>query len=80
MSWMRYLRRGWWNAERARELQAHLDGEIDEHIARGMTLDEARNAAPAAPWTVRAGSACRVRQFGEPAVGEGGRVSSPRTS
>src|SRR3989475_11309128 len=45
MSWMRFLRRGRWDDERARELQAHLEIEIDENVARGMAPDEARFAA-----------------------------------
>jgi putative ABC transport system permease protein len=45
MGWRRYLWRRWWDEERARELQAHLDIEIDEHIARGVPPDEARHAA-----------------------------------
>jgi putative ABC transport system permease protein len=45
MGWRRFLRRGWWDQERARELQVHLDIETDDNIARGMPPDEARQAA-----------------------------------
>jgi putative ABC transport system permease protein len=45
MGWRRFFRRGWWDAERAKELQAYLDIETDENIARGMPPDEARAAA-----------------------------------
>jgi len=42
MSWLRFLRRDRWDRERARELEAHLQIETDENIARGMSPDEAR--------------------------------------
>ncbi|HEY6356669.1 MAG TPA: ABC transporter permease, partial [Vicinamibacterales bacterium] len=45
MSWQRFLRRGTWDDERARELKAHLEHEIDDNLARGMAPDEARAAA-----------------------------------
>jgi putative ABC transport system permease protein len=45
MSWLRYLRRTKWDAERARELEAHLLIETEENIARGMAPEEARFAA-----------------------------------
>lgn len=45
MGWTRYFRRERWNQERERELQAYLETETDENIARGMTLEEARYAA-----------------------------------
>lgn len=45
MAWMRFFRRERWDHERERELQAYLDIETDENIARGMTPDEARFAA-----------------------------------
>ena len=45
MGLARFFRRGRWDAERARELQAHLAHEIDDNLARGMTPDEARRAA-----------------------------------
>ncbi len=45
MGWMRYLRRAKWDEERERELQAYLDLETEENIARGMTPEEARYTA-----------------------------------
>jgi hypothetical protein len=44
MSWLRYFRRRYWDQERSRELQAYLDIETDENIARGMPPEEARYA------------------------------------
>ena len=41
----RFLKRGWWDAERARELDAYLAAETDDNIARGMTPGDARAAA-----------------------------------
>lgn len=45
MSWSRFLHRGRWDAERARELEDYLAHEIDDNIARGMTREEATYAA-----------------------------------
>src|SRR5262245_59785774 len=45
MSWRRYLRRGRWDDERAREIDAHLAIETDDNMARGMSPSEARLAA-----------------------------------
>ncbi len=45
MAWMRFFRRERWDQERERELQAYLEIETDENIARGMTSEEARFAA-----------------------------------
>jgi putative ABC transport system permease protein len=45
MSWLRFFRRERWDHERQRELQAYLEIETDENIARGMTPEEARHAA-----------------------------------
>lgn len=45
MSWARFFRRKYWDQERARELEAYLDIETDENIARGMSPGEARYAA-----------------------------------
>ena len=45
MSWTRYFRRRHWDEERARELEAYLETETDENIARGMSSEEARYAA-----------------------------------
>jgi predicted permease len=45
MSWTRFFRRRFWDEERARELEAYLETETDENIARGMSPEEARYAA-----------------------------------
>jgi putative ABC transport system permease protein len=45
MSWIRFFRRRRWDEERARELEAYLDIETDENIARGMSAEDARYAA-----------------------------------
>jgi putative ABC transport system permease protein len=45
MGWMRYFRRARWDEERELEIQAYLEIETDENIARGMTPEEARYAA-----------------------------------
>jgi len=45
MSWTRFFRRRCWDEERARELDAYLEAETDENIARGMSPEEARYAA-----------------------------------
>ena len=45
MSWTRFFRRRQWDEERARELEAYLEAETDENMARGMSPEEARYAA-----------------------------------
>jgi hypothetical protein len=45
MGWTRFFRRERWHRERDRELQAYLEMETDENLARGMTPEEARYAA-----------------------------------
>ncbi|MGH9161592.1 MAG: ADOP family duplicated permease [Vicinamibacteraceae bacterium] len=45
MSVSRFWRRGQWDAERAKELDDYLAHEIDDNVARGMSIDEARRAA-----------------------------------
>jgi len=45
MAWTRYFRRRRWDEERTRELQAYLQIETDENIARGMAAKDARYAA-----------------------------------
>ncbi len=45
MGLSRFFRRRFWDEERARELEAHLEHEMDENIARGMSPEEARYAA-----------------------------------
>jgi putative ABC transport system permease protein len=41
----RFFHRGYWDEERARELEAYLAIETDDNIARGMTPEAARRAA-----------------------------------
>lgn len=45
MRWSRFFRRKHWDAERARELEAYLETETDENVARGMSSEQARQAA-----------------------------------
>ena len=45
MSWIRFLRRRFWDDERAREIEAHIAHEIDGNVGRGMAPLEARAAA-----------------------------------
>ena len=45
MSWRRFFRRGRWDEERAREIEAHLAIETDEQLARGLSPAAARAAA-----------------------------------
>jgi predicted permease len=45
MGWRRFIRRDWWDRDRARELESYLQIETDDNIARGMTPDDARGAA-----------------------------------
>jgi predicted permease len=45
MKWPRFFRRRYWDEERSHELEAYLEIETDENIARGMPPDEARLAA-----------------------------------
>lgn len=45
MKWPRFIRRRYWDQERSRELDAYLEAETHENIARGMTLEDARLAA-----------------------------------
>jgi putative ABC transport system permease protein len=45
MGWTRYLRRSYWDDERARELEAYVEEETAENVARGMTPADARRAA-----------------------------------
>ena len=57
MGWSRFFRRKFWQEERSRELEAHLQIETDENIARGLTPDEARYAAQR-----RLGNLLRIRE------------------
>ncbi len=54
MSWRRFRRRSWWDAERMREIECHLEIEIAENIARGMSPAHATVAT--------------YRKFGNPAL------------
>ena len=45
MSWLRYFRRTQRDQDFALELEAHIQHEIDENIARGMNPTEAARAA-----------------------------------
>jgi putative ABC transport system permease protein len=45
MSWRRYIKRRWWDDERAREIAAYLENETADNIARGMPPAEAAAAA-----------------------------------
>jgi predicted permease len=53
----RFFRRGRWDEERARELDAYLAEETADNIARGMTPDAARAAAHR-----RLGNTARIRE------------------
>jgi predicted permease len=57
MGWTRYFHRGYWDAERARELDAYLEEEAADNIARGMAPTEARRAAH-----LKLGNAVRIRE------------------
>jgi len=45
VSWRRFFHRARWDDERRRELEAYLQFETDDNIARGMAPDAARAAA-----------------------------------
>ncbi len=45
MSLKRFLHRSQWDQERQREIEAYLDIEADENVARGMSYEDARAAA-----------------------------------
>ena len=45
MSWRRFIKRRWWDEERAREIAAYLADETADNIARGMPPAEAAAAA-----------------------------------
>jgi hypothetical protein len=36
MSWRRFIKRRWWDEERAREIDAYLEIETADNVARGM--------------------------------------------
>jgi predicted permease len=45
MAWTRFFRRKHWDRERSREIEAYLEIETDENMARGMKPDDAHYAA-----------------------------------
>jgi hypothetical protein len=45
MSWRRFLKRRWWDDERAREIAEYLETETADNIVRGMPPAEAAAAA-----------------------------------
>lgn len=45
MPWSRFFHRKHWDQERTRELEAYLEIETDENLARGMSPEQARQAA-----------------------------------
>lgn len=45
MGLSRFLRRERWDAERTREMEAHVQMQIDEYVADGLSIDEARRRA-----------------------------------
>ncbi|MBC7925047.1 MAG: ABC transporter permease [Bryobacteraceae bacterium] len=55
--WLRFLQRHSWDQERARELQSHLDLEIERNIERGMSEPDAVNAAYS-----KLGNIARIRE------------------
>jgi predicted permease len=57
MGLRRFLRRRYWDDERRRELDSYLAEAIDDNLARGMTLDQARAAAHR-----KLGNATRIRE------------------
>ena len=57
MSWKRFLRRRFWDEERARELDSYLEFEVADNLARGMPPEEARRAAQR-----KLGNAANVRE------------------
>ena len=57
MSFDKYFHRQRWDAERAQEFEAHIQNEIDDNLARGMTREEARRQA-----YLKFGNPTRVRE------------------
>jgi hypothetical protein len=57
MSWSRFLRRARWDDERRRELEAYLEQEIDDNLARGMSPGDATRAAQ-----LKLGNATQIRE------------------
>ena len=57
MSLRRFSRRRYWDAERVQEFETHIQNEIDDNLARGMTREEARRQA-----YLKFGNPTRVRE------------------
>ncbi|HTA84782.1 MAG TPA: ABC transporter permease [Silvibacterium sp.] len=57
MSLRRFFRRRYWDAERVQEFETHIQNEIDDNLARGMTREEARRQA-----YLKFGNPIRVRE------------------
>lgn len=57
MKLRRFLRRNYWDRERALEVESHLQHEIDDNLARGMTSEEARRHA-----YLKFGNPTRIRE------------------
>src|SRR5450755_2037012 len=57
MAWTRFFRRRRWDEERSRELEAYIQMETDENIARGMPPEEAQYAA-----RKKLGNATQIRE------------------
>jgi predicted permease len=57
MSWQKYFQRKRWDRERTREFEAHIESEIDDNLARGMSREEARRQA-----YLKFGNPTRVRE------------------
>ncbi|HEX4038801.1 MAG TPA: ABC transporter permease [Acidobacteriaceae bacterium] len=57
MSLRRFLHRRQWDAERARELEAHLAHEIDDNVSRGLSPEAARRRA-----YIRLGNPTQIRE------------------
>src|SRR5580692_11009748 len=45
MSWIRFLKRARWDAERSKEIEGYLEIETADNIARGMSPADAASAA-----------------------------------
>jgi predicted permease len=57
MSWRRFLRRAFWDRDRADELRSYIEIETDDNIARGMSPEAARRAAH-----IKLGNTVRIRE------------------
>src|SRR5579862_7513658 len=57
MSWNKYFRRQRWDADRLQEMEAHIQSEIEDNLAGGMTHEEARRQA-----YLKFGNPVRVRE------------------